>query len=55
MHLKSRVRKLKSELNGLIAPLPRGIIAYLELQHGDKIEWRMERMGDQRVVIVSKI
>jgi hypothetical protein len=55
MHLKSRVRKLKKVNNGMIAPVPLGIIAYLELQHGDKIEWKMERIGDQRVAIVSKI
>ena len=55
MHLKSRVRKLKKAENGMVAPVPRGIIAYLQLQHGDKIEWKMERIGDQRVVIVSKI
>ncbi len=55
MHLKSSVRNPQKGRNGMVTRVPEGIISYLQLQHDDTIEWRMERIGDQRVVIISKI
>jgi len=38
----------------LRATIPEGIVAFLELEAGDKLEWKMEIIGGERVVIVRK-
>jgi len=55
MHLKSTVMIQKQGLNSVKTTVPRGIVAFLGIQAGDMIEWKMEKVGDQRVAIVSKM
>ena len=38
----------------LRATVPEGIVAFLDLQAGEKLDWKMETMNGERVVIVKK-
>ncbi len=33
---------------------PKGIVSYLEIEVGDKLEWRMDSKNNERVAVVSK-
>jgi len=37
------------------ATVPEGIVAFLELEEGDILVWKMEIIDDERVSIVKKI
>ena len=54
MSLDSSVASARKESKSLRATIPEGIVAYLDLQTGDKLEWKMNMSGKDRVVIVSK-
>jgi hypothetical protein len=54
MSLKSTLGIAKTGTTSLRATVPEGIVAFLELKAGDKLEWKMEIMDNKRVVIVKK-
>jgi hypothetical protein len=54
MSLKSKVSIARPRSKSLRATIPEGIVAFLELIAGDKLEWKMEIIDNKRVVIVKK-
>jgi len=54
MSLNSTVGIAKEGTKSLRATVPEGIVAYLDLKAGEKLEWRMEIMDGKKVAIVSK-
>jgi hypothetical protein len=52
--LKSTLGIAKTGTTSLRATVPEGIVAFLELKAGDKLEWKMEIMREERVVMVRK-
>jgi hypothetical protein len=55
MSLKSTLGIAKTGTTSLRATVPEGIVAFLELKAGDKLEWKMEIINGERVTIVRKI
>ena len=55
MSLESTATSARPETKSLRATIPEGIVAYLELENGDKLDWKMEtdKQG-KRMVIVKK-
>jgi bifunctional DNA-binding transcriptional regulator/antitoxin component of YhaV-PrlF toxin-antitoxin module len=54
MVLESTVSIAKVGTKSVRATVPEGIVSYLELEVGDKLEWRMDTKNNERVAIVSK-
>jgi len=54
MSLKSTLGIAKTGTMSLRATVPEGIVAFLELEPGDKLEWKMEIINGERAVIVRK-
>ena len=54
MGLTSTVGVAKKGTMSLRATVPEGIVAFLELRAGDKLEWKMEIIDGKRVAIVRK-
>lgn len=54
MVLESTVSIAKVGTKSVRATVPEGIVSYLELEIGDKLEWRMDSQNSERVAIVSK-
>jgi len=55
MSLDSTVGIAKIGTKSLRATVPEGIVAYLGIQAGDKLDWTMENDEDgERIVIVRK-
>jgi bifunctional DNA-binding transcriptional regulator/antitoxin component of YhaV-PrlF toxin-antitoxin module len=54
MSLDSSVGTARTGTKSLRATIPEGIVAFLNLEAGDKLEWLMEMDGKQRIVIVKK-
>jgi hypothetical protein len=54
MTLVSTVGVAKAGTNSLRATLPQGIVSYLNLEPGDRLEWVMNYKNNERIVIVSK-
>jgi antitoxin component of MazEF toxin-antitoxin module len=54
MTLESTVSIAKTGTNSLRATLPQGIVSFLNLKPGDKLEWTMNNENSQRIVIVSR-
>ena len=55
MSLESTVGIAKIGTKSLRATVPEGIVAFLNIQAGDKLEWRMDVHNDERIVIVRKL
>jgi len=55
MSLKSTLSTARPNTVSLRATVPEGIVAFLELRTGDKLEWKMEIINGERVAIVRKI
>jgi hypothetical protein len=55
MSLKSTLGIAKTGTTSLRATVPEGIVAFLELKAGDKLEWKMEIINNKRVAIVRKL
>jgi hypothetical protein len=34
--------------------VPEGIVAFLDLKEGDKLQWKMDVKGNERIAIVSR-
>ncbi len=54
MSLESTVGLARPGTKSLRATIPEGIVAFLTLNEGDQLEWRMEIINNERVVIVRK-
>jgi hypothetical protein len=54
MSLKSTIGIAKTGTTSLRATVPEGIVAFLDLKAGDKLEWKMEIIDNRRVAIVRK-
>jgi len=54
MSLSSSVASARADTKSLRATIPEGVVAYLNLQSGDKLEWKMEIEDGQKVVKVRK-
>jgi hypothetical protein len=54
MTLESTVSLAKAGTNSLRATLPQGIVSFLNLKPGDKLEWVMGDKNNRRIVIISK-
>ena len=54
MTLVSTVSVAKAGTNSLRATLPQGIVSFLNLKPGDKLEWVMDDKNNHRIAIVSK-
>ncbi len=54
MVLESTVSIAKVGTKSVRATVPEGIVSYLEIEVGDKLEWRMDSKNDERVAIVSR-
>jgi len=52
--LESRVNRSLPRSGSLRATVPAGIVAFLGLEFGDDLVWRMEFVGDERVAFVTK-
>jgi hypothetical protein len=55
MSLKSVVGVARPGSPSLRATVPEGIVAFLDLKEGEKLEWKMEIMNNERVVVVRKM
>ena len=56
MSLESTATSARPKTKSLRATIPEGIVAYLELEGGVKLDWKMEtdKQG-KRIVIVRKV
>lgn len=54
MSLNSTVGVAKEGTKSLRATVPEGIVAFLDLKPGEKLDWRMDIIDGQKVVIVRK-
>lgn len=52
--LSSTATFASPKTKSLRATIPEGIVAYLGIGSGDIVEWRMEVMDGQKVVLVRK-
>jgi hypothetical protein len=55
MSLQSKTSTARPGSTSLRATVPEGIVAFLNLKEGDKLEWKMEIIDNQRVATVKKI
>lgn len=53
MGLESTVGIAKKGTNSLRTTIPEGIVEYLNLQAGDKIDWTMETVKGKRASVVT--
>jgi hypothetical protein len=54
MSLESTVGVAKIGTKSLRATVPEGIVAFLDVKEGDKLQWKMDMKNNERVAIVSK-
>lgn len=55
MSLSSTVGIAKLGTKSLRATVPEGVVAYLDLNAGDKLDWRMEIENGEKVVKIKKM
>jgi hypothetical protein len=55
MSLESKVSVARPNSKSLRATIPEGIVAFLEVEKGDRLEWKMKIIEGKRVVFVRKI
>lgn len=54
MSLTSKASIARPGTKSLRATVPEGIVAFLKLEAGDKLEWEMEIIDSVRVAVVRK-
>ncbi len=55
MSLQSTLSTARTGTTSLRATIPEGIVAFLDVHEGDKLDWKMEVTKDgERMVIVKK-
>ena len=52
--LESKTTEARPNSKSLRATVPEGIVAFLGLQSGDALDWKMEFKNNERVVEVRK-
>ena len=52
--LESKTAIARPDSKSLRATVPEGIVAFLGLQNGDILEWKMEFKGGERIVEVRR-
>jgi bifunctional DNA-binding transcriptional regulator/antitoxin component of YhaV-PrlF toxin-antitoxin module len=55
MSLKSKVSIARPGSTSLRATIPEGIVAFLNLEEGDDLEWIMEIFENERVAVAKKM
>ncbi len=55
MNPQSTVGIAKVGVNSLRGTIPESIVIYLELEAGDKVEWKMWQENGERVAIMRKV
>lgn len=55
LSLTSKLTVARTGTTSLRATVPEGIVAFLELKEGNKLNWKMEIIDGERVVIVRKV
>ncbi len=55
MSLSSTVGIAKLGTKSLRATVPEGVVAYLDIKAGDKLDWRMEIENGEKVVKIKKM
>lgn len=55
MSLKSTLGIAKTGTTSLRVTVPEGIVAFLDLKAGDKLDWKMEVIDNKRIVLVTKL
>jgi hypothetical protein len=53
--LKSTLGIAKTGTTSLRVTVPEGIVAFLEVKAGDKLDWKMDIQNNERVVVVRKL
>lgn len=53
MNLESTVSIARKNTNSLRTTVPEGIVAFLDIENGDKLEWIMKTKGKERSVMVK--
>lgn len=54
MSLESSATSARPDTKSLRATIPEGVVAFLNLESGDKLEWTMDFEKNERIVIVKK-
>lgn len=54
MSLTSKLSIARTGTTSLRATVPEGIVAFLDLKEGERLDWRMEIIDGERVAIVKK-
>ncbi|MGA2572688.1 MAG: AbrB family transcriptional regulator [Candidatus Methanomethylicaceae archaeon] len=54
MSLASKVSIARPGTLSLRATVPEGIVAFLDIHEGDKLEWKMEIIDGERVALVRR-
>ena len=54
MSLESTVSIAKAGTKSMRATVPEGIVAFLDIQEGDKLQWKMDIQNNERIAIVQK-
>ena len=55
MSLQSTVGIARTGARSLRATIPEGMVAFLELNEGDKLDWHMEIQNGRRIAVVTKV
>lgn len=55
MSLESKTAIARIGSKSLRATIPEGIVAYLELESSDTLEWKMDNVKGRRVAIIKKV
>jgi bifunctional DNA-binding transcriptional regulator/antitoxin component of YhaV-PrlF toxin-antitoxin module len=54
MSLESTATSARPKTKSLRATIPEGVVAFLNLESGDSLEWKMDIEKNERIVIVKK-
>ncbi|MCX6649593.1 MAG: AbrB family transcriptional regulator [Candidatus Bathyarchaeota archaeon] len=55
MSLTSKLSIARTGTASLRATVPEGIVAFLEVKEGERLDWRMEIINGERVAVVKKV
>lgn len=55
MDIQTTVGIAKTGTRSLKVTIPFEIVAFLELESGDRLEWKMETSGSKRLAVVKKV
>ena len=54
MSLETTASSAKKDTKSLRVTIPEGIVAYLDLKNGDKLEWKMKTVDGKLTALVRK-